>query len=71
MLGWLSPAADCASRRKRAWNVGSAARSVRSRLIGDGAAEPDVGAAPDLGHAAAAEQLAELVAAADADAAAL
>lgn len=31
--GWLSEAADCASRRKRAWNVWSLARSERSVLM--------------------------------------
>src|SRR4029453_17958883 len=33
MDGWFRAAADCASRRNRAWNVGSLARSIRSRLI--------------------------------------
>src|SRR6478736_5540974 len=32
IAGWLSDAADCASRRKRAWKVASLARSVRSRF---------------------------------------
>ncbi len=30
--GWLSDAEDWASRRKRAWNVASLARSVRKRF---------------------------------------
>ena len=34
--GWFSPAADCASRRNRAWNVGSMARSARSCLTATG-----------------------------------
>src|SRR5436190_17898086 len=33
MAGWLSEAADWASRRNRAWKVASLARSVRRRLI--------------------------------------
>ena len=45
--------------------MASLARSVRSRLTATTRPEPDVGALADLGHAAAAEQLAELVAPAD------
>ena len=65
MEGWLSPAADWASRRNRARKVGSRARSVRSILIATGATEPGVVAEVHLGHAAAAEELADLVAAAE------
>jgi hypothetical protein len=61
----LSDAAACASRRKRPWNAGSRARSGRSSLIATSRPEADVGAAVDVGHAAAADPLADLVAVAE------
>ena len=53
--GWFSDAADWASRRNRAWKVGSRARSARSVLTATVAAEPDVVGEVDLGHATTAE----------------
>ena len=64
IAGWFSDAADCASRRNRAWKR-VAGQVGAQHLDRDVAAEPHVVAEVDLGHAAAAEQLAELVAAAE------
>ena len=62
MAGWFSEAADCASRRNRAWKVASRARSVRSSLIATTPAEAGVAAQVDLGHPTATEDVADLVA---------
>src|SRR5680860_1256009 len=61
MAGWFSAAADCASRRKRAWNEGS--REVGAQQL-DGHLPPEAGVATpvDLGHPAASQEVTDLVA---------
>ena len=65
MFGCVSPAAACASRRKRSRNSGSSAKRAAEQLQRDPAAEHLVLGAPDLGHAARAEPLERPVAAVD------
>ena len=63
--GWFSEAADCASRRNRAWNVWSRARSIAKRLHSDNAVKTDVAGPEDLGHASSTDDSVEFVAAAE------
>ena len=65
MFGCWSPAAACASRRKRSTNCGVLAEPLMQELQRHPAPEHLVGGEPDVGHPAAAEAADEGVAVAD------